>query len=118
MSSDILEWRKRVFPFDSGAFVHGRYHPWVHERMELRDFDMTRLPDSPQRFVPSFYASNQDYLRMLPRAPTVPYADAYHVEALLSMLTDKMPRAPMIVGSRSSYRSTRRSLSSGRWYAR
>jgi hypothetical protein len=88
MSSDILASRKRVFPFDTGAFDQGKYSAWLHESMELRDFDLTRLVDSPRRYVPSFYASNWDYLRLKPRLPTVPYSDYYQVEALVSMIND------------------------------
>lgn len=47
MSPDLLESRKRVFPFDTGAFHRGRYWPWVHASMALQDFEVTRLPDAP-----------------------------------------------------------------------
>ncbi|HEY0686244.1 MAG TPA: hypothetical protein VGD45_28140 [Steroidobacter sp.] len=88
MSPDIYDWRKRVFPFDSGAFFAGRYRKYMHERDELYNYDVTRLPDSPGRFISSFYKSIYDYLTHQPRPPIVPYADFYQVEALVSMLTD------------------------------
>lgn len=88
MSSELLRWRKRVFPFDSGAFVHGRYSAWLHKSMELHEFDITRLPDCARRFLPSFYATHLDYLTLQPRRPTIPYDDFYQVEALVAMLTD------------------------------
>lgn len=41
-----------------------------------------------RRVVPSFYECHRDYLTLKPRRPTVSYADDFHVEALVSMLTD------------------------------
>jgi hypothetical protein len=88
MSPEVSASRQRVFPFDTGAFVDGRYGAWLHKSMQLRDFELTHLVDAPRRYVPSFYGSNGDYLRLKPRTPPVPYAGDFEVEALVAMLSD------------------------------
>lgn len=51
----------RVFPFDSGAFHHGRFDGFMYHRMIKEDFEVTADPASPQRIVRTFWASDQSY---------------------------------------------------------
>lgn len=87
-SSKILSSRRRMFPFDSGAFMEGRYSDWMHQSMQLHDFELTHLDDAPRRYVPSFYGTNRDYLRLKPRVPPLSYSGAFEVEAMVSLLSD------------------------------
>jgi hypothetical protein len=87
--ASLADVRARVFPFDTGAFADNRYAPWIHRKMQLSDFEITHLPEAPQRYVQSMFGSNRAYLSLIPSAPP---ADSYigqlEVDAMVSMLTD------------------------------
>jgi hypothetical protein len=85
---DLVHAKKRIFPFDTGAFANQRYTAWMHDAMDLRDFELTNLADAPQRYVSSFFGTNHNYLKLTPRAPPVSYTGHFEVDAMVSLLTD------------------------------
>ena len=86
----LITCRKRIFPFDTGAFHKDRYARWMHKSMGLHDFELTNLTDAPQRYVSSFFGSNYNYLTLNPNTPpTDSYAGHFEVDVMVSMLRDQ-----------------------------
>lgn len=88
LDPDIIAEGKRLHPFDTGAFENKRYTEWLHESMQLADFELACPSDAPQRHVSSFFGTNMDYLLLKARKPTQPYPGEYEVDSLVALLTD------------------------------
>ncbi len=67
---------KRVLPFDSGAFE--RYEQWIHQSMDVRDFEAGTSLDAAARIVSTFFGTNERYYRGKPLelVPGAPYTTA------------------------------------------
>lgn len=86
-SPSLVDAGRRVFPFDSGAFKD-RYKNWVHQAMQLSDFELECSNGDPQRHVSAFFQNNSNYLKLIPKTPPKPYAGQFEVESLVAILTD------------------------------
>jgi hypothetical protein len=53
---------KRVFPFDSGAYIQDFYGPFLHRKMRLGDFLLEAHDESPGRVVTRFFSDNTNYI--------------------------------------------------------
>lgn len=80
---------KRLFPFDTGAFAKKRFQKWVHDNMQLADFELACTDEAPRRHVQSFFGTNKAYLYVKPANPPLPYEGEFEVESIVSMLTDR-----------------------------
>ena len=77
----------RMFPFDTGAFGQ-RYQSWVHRGMALQDFEIECSSLAAQRHVAAFFSTNEQYVRLLPSSPILPYVGAFEVESIVQLLAD------------------------------
>ncbi|MBK5168926.1 hypothetical protein [Paraburkholderia domus] len=50
-----------LHPFDSGAFLSGRYRSWIPSQFDLRDFELPLRCGAPAKCVRAFYGSNENY---------------------------------------------------------
>lgn len=57
---------KRVFPFDTGAFIQNRYPNFI-SMMDISEFEATNSLSAPQRLVGSFFVDADRYFRLKPR---------------------------------------------------
>ncbi|GAA3099817.1 hypothetical protein GCM10010520_51560 [Rhizobium viscosum] len=53
---------RRIFPFDSGAFVDDYYRRFLHKAMKLGDFALEADLSTPGRVVTTFFGSAKNYL--------------------------------------------------------
>ena len=77
----------RMFPFDSGAFEL-RYQGWTHRGMELQDFEIECSPEAARRHVSAFFSTNEQYVRLLPSIPVIPFVGDFEVESIVQLLSD------------------------------
>jgi hypothetical protein len=54
---------KRIFPFDTGAFVAKRYPEFIG-MMDIGEFEVTSSLTAPQRLVASFFVDTNRYFRL------------------------------------------------------
>src|SRR6202040_3163431 len=54
---------KRIFPFDTGAFVQRLYSQFFDHRSELMDFALNPNLESVRQLVGAFYRDNDEYYR-------------------------------------------------------
>jgi hypothetical protein len=52
---------RRIYPFDSGAFHHGRFGDLVHRDMIREDFELDVDPTTPGRLLNLFWSGARDY---------------------------------------------------------
>lgn len=52
---------KRIYPFDSGAFHHGRFAEFVHRDMIKEDFELDVDPTMPGRLMNLFWSDPRGY---------------------------------------------------------
>ncbi|NHO42872.1 hypothetical protein GOB83_11890 [Acetobacter fabarum] len=57
---------KRIYPFDSGAFLAGR-HPDYIRKMGISDFEAAPSRDTPRRIIGAFFDSIDDFFRLKPK---------------------------------------------------
>ena len=88
LSSDLVAEGHRLFPFDSGAFAANRYAKWLHEGMQLSDFELACLENAPQKYVAAFFNTNEDYLLVKPHDPPLSYRGEYEVDCFVTLLKD------------------------------
>lgn len=50
-----------MHPFDTGAFISGRYRSWIPSQFELRDFELPLGCGAPGKYVRAFYGTNEAY---------------------------------------------------------
>jgi hypothetical protein len=62
---------KRVYPFDTGAFIADLYSKYLHTNLRLSDFELQADIAEAQRCVKTFFVSNEAYER--DRPISVPY---------------------------------------------
>jgi hypothetical protein len=60
--------RKRVFPFDSGAFKAGHYPKFI-EMMDLNDFAVERDSEAAEKIIGTFFGTNKSYYLLKSRGP-------------------------------------------------
>ena len=89
LAPELLYQGKRMFPFDTGAFSEKRYAAYIHDSMQMSDFELECPSDAPQRHVTSFFGSNIDYLRVRARAPAVGCMGEFEAESMTALLTDR-----------------------------
>ncbi|PCF91062.1 hypothetical protein [Sphingopyxis terrae] len=51
----------RIYPFDSGAFHHGRFKAFMHHQMIKEDFELEIDPSSPGRLLRLFWRDEKSY---------------------------------------------------------
>lgn len=61
---------RRVFPFDTGAFVNDFYRSYLHRKMLLGDFALEPDLDTPGRVIATFFGSARSYLQARPASAT------------------------------------------------
>jgi hypothetical protein len=71
---------KRIFPFDSGAFVAKRY-PNSINMMELSDFETSADLESPQKLIGTFFNNSRNYYRLAAR-PREQFEAMFDVDVL------------------------------------
>ncbi len=52
---------ERVFPFDTGAFHHDRFAPYVHEKMAKEDFQLGNDISAAQKAISALFGSGRQY---------------------------------------------------------
>ncbi|MEZ5749888.1 MAG: hypothetical protein R3D83_08460 [Caenibius sp.] len=75
--SDVVNF-KRIFPFDSGAYVNGLYPKFI-DMMELSDYELSGNTEYPGKLISSFFVNPERYFRMRPRDRR-DFDDTYEVE--------------------------------------
>ncbi|WP_342248776.1 hypothetical protein [Sphingomonas sp. OTU376] len=70
---------KRIYPFDSGAFHHGRFGSFCHHGMIREDFELEADPATPARLLSLFWPDARSYFDN--RNPLEPVLDAFAFEA-------------------------------------
>jgi hypothetical protein len=88
LTAGIISEAKRIFPFDTGAFVGNRYAQWMHPSMKWEHFEITELSDAPNKHVDAFFGSNGRYMDCLPEASRVVPEGEFEVEAIARMVAD------------------------------
>lgn len=51
----------QMYPFDTGAFLRGRFEQWIPRQYSLADFELPISCGAPGHFIQAFYGSNVDY---------------------------------------------------------
>ena len=78
---------KRIYPFDSGAFIQGFYENYLHKAMRLADFGLEPDSATPGKLIGGFFGSVPAYLTGKPgAAPTLDPSEfeAFSYHALIS----------------------------------
>jgi len=57
---------KRIFPFDSGAFVKGLYPSYI-SMMGADNFEVSAVNDAPSRIIGAFFGDAKKYLELKPK---------------------------------------------------
>ncbi|NKL83963.1 hypothetical protein GFL98_13295 [Rhizobium leguminosarum bv. viciae] len=70
---------RRVFPFDTGAFVNEFYRSYLHRKMVLGDFALEADLETPGRVISTFFGTARSYLQA--RSETSAKLDAGQFEA-------------------------------------
>jgi len=70
---------KRIYPFDSGAFHHGRFSDFMHGSMIKEDFELDIDPSTPGRLLNLFWPNAASYFDN--RRPLEPEFDPFDFEA-------------------------------------
>jgi hypothetical protein len=60
---------RRVFPFDTGAFVNDFYESYLHKKMVLGDFALEPDLETPGRVISTFFGTPRSYLQARPASP-------------------------------------------------
>jgi hypothetical protein len=88
----LVEFGKRLFPFDSGAFHENRLERWMDPAMKLDHFQLECGIEPLKRFVRAFYESNDHYLRTRVRKDIAreikQYGAEFEVSALVRLLQE------------------------------
>lgn len=79
----------KVAPFDTGAFMTGRFRNAMHPRMSVNSFVLRATKDKPQRIVNAFFESNVQYLDGKARVQPQVDALSFEVESFFTLLTNK-----------------------------
>lgn len=87
--NDIVEKGRSIFPFDTGAFMHGKFKKQVLSTMELRSFEMTCNRESPRRHVAALYGSNSNYFETTPKnkKDIRNFSGYYEVETVINIIS-------------------------------
>lgn len=78
--SFFLENVKRLFPFNSGAFVAKRYPNYIN-MMDLSDFEITGDLKAPHKIIGTFFTSARNYYRLSAR-PREQFETMFDVDVL------------------------------------
>jgi hypothetical protein len=55
--------KKRIFPFDTGAFKSGLYPPFI-SMMDIDDFAVQNDRDAAEKIIGTFFGTNRSYFRL------------------------------------------------------
>jgi hypothetical protein len=81
---------KRVFPFDSGAFVAGFYGSHMHHKMKLGDFALEPDLSAPAKVITKFFGDVPRYLQGNPEFSPDSYSpNEFEAESYSSLITAK-----------------------------
>ncbi len=80
---------EKVFPFDSGAFAHNLFKGFIHELMEINDFSIKPDISQIKSFIKTFYDTNDNYYRGLPKCDTNSFSNDEIVAAYVNIITNK-----------------------------
>jgi len=78
-----------MYPFDSGAFLDGRYVEWIPAEYELKEFSLPCNSLSQAQHVEEFYKTNRNYWLGQSTEPTRNFAGELEVTALIELQGDK-----------------------------
>lgn len=84
-NTDIVGAGRRMYPFDSGAFVAKRYSGSMHRRMKLGHFALPVGIDAAMKFVAAFFGTNRGYMRTAARRPVRKFNGEYEVKSLVNL---------------------------------
>lgn len=74
---------KKVFPFDSGAYMGGMYDGFIHRHMKIDCFEIQNTCQAIGAYISVFFGNNDNYISGLARQYQ---SDESHINALLNML--------------------------------
>jgi len=77
---------KRTYPFDSGAFHHGRFADYCHRDMIKEDFQLDADPSSPGRVIGLFWDGARDYFDNIGFSDFVPDPLAFEAKSYFEMI--------------------------------
>lgn len=80
---------RRIFPFDSGAFINGMYDAYRHPGMDVEDFALRINEYSPERVVSTFFGSNENYFVGVPISGLNVPALSFEADSLYAMLQNE-----------------------------
>lgn len=76
----------RIFPFDSGAFMSGKYQQFIHRHMNIEKFEIKNNNVSIMAYISVIFGNNKNYIE---GTPIKNHAEDTHVDALLNLLSAK-----------------------------
>jgi hypothetical protein len=88
LNASVEKLVRTIFPFDSGAYLNGRYDAWLPAHMPIDYFSLQTDPRRVRRFVKAFYGSNEAYWRMKVSAPSGNLSLRPVVDTLSEILSD------------------------------
>lgn len=79
----------RIFPFDSGAFHHGRFGRFTYHKMIKEDFELSPDPKTPGRLLRLFWEDEKSYFNATGHKNFIPNALDFEATAYSELLRDR-----------------------------
>jgi hypothetical protein len=87
LQPDAITTPKRVYPFDSGAFMGDMFKSFV-AGLALNKFELEDFPETTQKLISAFYGNNLNYYRGDMVSPASAPLTNFEVNAYLDLLKD------------------------------
>jgi hypothetical protein len=89
---ELIKAGKRLYPFDTGAFITNRYENWIHPKMKLTDFELKCTMEAPRKHVAAFFGTNQNYLKTRTKKEMKAHSGEFEVQALIDLFQEHAPK--------------------------
>lgn len=83
----------RIYPFDSGAFHHGRFDRFMYHKMIKEDFELDPAPQTPGKLLRLFWQDERSYFNAEGMSGFSPGAFEFEAKAYQALIGD-VGRAP------------------------
>lgn len=61
MNHELINDCWRIMPFDSGAYLSGKFSPPIHPTMDRGEFELAVHPTAPMKLIKMFFGSEREY---------------------------------------------------------
>lgn len=85
-----LNFPKRVFPIDSGAFSAKLFNEFMHRKTDISDFSLPPKVDSAARVVSYFFGKNRSYYDSKPKQVDITPIE-FEVQSYYELISHKAP---------------------------